>query len=352
MHHATHQTAIVPLKLGRRLGATLRGIAVKTAPGVDPLKEAEGYVTRSNQTILACDGERVTLYAALDTSRLNVAGQVSIPVLLGFIMVLGTMLGSVYERKNEIFVYSSVGLSPVSVSSLFLAESCVYAIVGACLGYLSGQVVSKVLLETGLLSGLALNYSAGSTVFVALLTMFIVLVSTLYPARQAFHAAIPGTAEEGEDLSARIGGDELGLYLPFVATPSTVFGMQMYMHEFLEGLEGLSVGTLAVDDLVTSVEMKGDRPVPVLGFRAWIAPFDLGVSYQAQFRLDYRTDREVYQFHLSATRASGDQQNWRRLTPRFILVLRKQLLMWRIVPPEEQRRYEERGRALFGYTGD
>ncbi|MHC5053645.1 MAG: FtsX-like permease family protein [Planctomycetota bacterium] len=352
VHHATDQVAIVPLKLGRRLGASLRSVAVRTAPHIVPETEAEGYVTRSNQTILACNGRRVTLYAALDTSRLSVAGQVSIPVLLGFIMVLGTMLGSVYERKNEIFVYSSVGLPPVSVSSLFLAESCVYAIVGACMGYLSGQVVSKVLLETGALSGLSLNYSAGSTVFVALLTMFIVLVSTLYPARQAFYAAIPGTAaDEGEDAAAEIGGDELGLYLPFVATPSSIFGMQAYMHEFLEGLEGLSVGTLAVDDLAASVAVKAGRPVPVLSFRAWIAPFDLGVSYDTRFRLDYREERGVYQFHLYAARASGDQQNWKRLTPRFILVLRKQLLMWRILSPEGQRRYEERGRALFGYTG-
>ena len=390
IHHAADQIAIVPLKLGRRLGATLRSVAVRTAPHIAPGEEAEGYVTRSNQTILACDGADVTLFAALDTSRLSVTGQVAIPVLLGFIMVLGTMLGSVYERKNEIFVYSAVGLSPVSVSSLFLAESCVYAIVGACMGYLSGQVVSKVLLETGSLSGLSLNYSAGSAVFVALLTMFIVLVSTLYPARQAFYAAIPGrAAREGEDASGRIGGDDLALYLPFVATSSpeatglvsSIFGMQMYMHEFLEGLQGLSVGTLAVDDLAPSVEMKpdalagrasvrrwsdpsgqasdvgpalragGERPVPVLAFRAWIAPFDLGVSCDARFRLDYREDREVYQFHLSATRTGGDQQNWKRLTPRFILVLRKQLLMWRILSPESQRSYEERGRALFGYTG-
>jgi len=352
VHHAPDQIAIVPLKVGRRLGAALRSVAVRTAPGVDPDAEAAGFVTRSNQTILACGGEAVTLFAALDASSVSVAGQVAIPVILGFIMVLGTMLGSVYERKSEIFVYSSVGLSPVSVSSLFLAESFVYAMVGACLGYLSGQVVSKVLLETGALSGLSLNYSAGAAVFVALLTMFIVVVSTLYPARQAFHAAIPGTAgDDGEEAEAGAGGDELALYLPFVATPSSVFGMQFYMHEFLEGLEGLSVGTLAVDDLAPRLGMKGDRPVPELAFRAWIAPFDLGVSYDSRFRLDYREDREVYQFHLSATRMSGDQQNWKRLTPRFITVLRKQLLMWRILSPEDQRSYEERGRALFGYTG-
>ena len=351
VHHPSDQIAIVPLKLGRRLGATLRGVAVRMAEGVDPATEAAGYVKRSNQTILASDAQTVTLFAALDTSKLSVAGQVAIPLLLGFIMVLGTMLGSVYERHREIFVYSSVGLSPASVSALFLAESSVYAVVGACLGYLTGQVVSKILLATGALSGLSLNYSAGSTVFVAVLTMLIVLVSTLFPARQAFHAAIPGSGGEDEAPSQEFGTDSVALFLPFVATPANVFGMQAYMHEFLENLQGVTVGHLAVDNLTPYVETTAGRPVPVMSFRAWVAPFDLGVSYDTQLRLTYREERDVYQYHLQALRYSGDQQNWKRLTPRFIQLLRKQLLMWRILSAEAQREYAGRGEALFRPVG-
>ena len=86
------------------------------------------------------------------------------------------MMGSVFERQREIFVYGSVGLSPNNVGSLFLAESLVYALIGAGVGYLLGQGVTKVLQGTGIISGLSFNYTAGSAVLVSMLTMAIVLI--------------------------------------------------------------------------------------------------------------------------------------------------------------------------------
>jgi hypothetical protein len=346
-HYASHELAIIPLEYGRQLGATFRSIAVKTAPGMIPGVEADRFARRSNVTILSNDGRDVTLHAAVESSRLSAASTVIVPMALGFVMVLGTMLGSVYERRREIFVYNSVGLSPVNVSSLFLAESSVYAILGASLGYLLGQAISKVLLTTGLLSGLNLNYSAGATVFVTVLTMTIVLLSTLYPARQAFLAAVPETHRAAGDAEDQRSADRVSLFMPFVATEGHLLGMQAYMYEYLDSVQGVTVGQLAVDDLTPRMEQKDGRPVPVLAFRAWLAPFDLGVSHDVDLRIVYRADRGVYQYHLTAVRFSGDQQNWRRLTPRFLLAVRKQLLMWRILSADAIADYVRRGEALF-----
>ncbi|KXK34430.1 MAG: outer membrane-specific lipoprotein transporter subunit LolC [Candidatus Hinthialibacteria bacterium OLB16] len=271
VHYSSDQVAIVPLKMALRLGASFRSIGIRVGPGMDVRKEAEGYARRSNQTILASDGETVNLYASLDRSRVNAAAEIIVPVLLAFLMVLGTMLGSVYERRSEIFIYNSVGLSPTHVSMLFLAESAVYAILGASLGYLLGQIVSRLLFVSGLLEGLTLNYSAGSTVFVTGLTMFIVLLSTLFPMRQAFLAAVPETKEanpEGEEES----GERLSIFLPFVTDRQSVEAMQAYMLEFLEGVQGVSVGQLAVEDLQVGVLEEEGLSSPVLKFRAWLAP--------------------------------------------------------------------------------
>lgn len=348
VHYPTDQLIIVPFEYGRRLGATLRSVGVRVADGIDPVEEAKGFARRSSQTLLACDGENVTLFTSVAGSKLSAAGQIVVPVFLGFLMVLGTMMGSVYERKSEIFIYNSVGLSPTHVASLFMAESAVYATVGACLGFLLGQVVSKVIVITGAFETLTLNYSAGTTVFVTLMTMLIVLASTIYPARQAFNAAIPeGRAEEDDEvLGAQT--DELSFYLPFVATPTHIGAMQAYMREYLASMEGVTIGQLAIDELSATTETDDDRPSTVLRFRAWLAPFDLGVSHDADLRIRYRADRGVYQYHLSAVRFSGDQQGWRRLNPRFILALRKQLLMWRALSAQEQDRYVATGEQLFG----
>lgn len=299
-------------------------------------------------TILASDGSTVMLHASMESSHFSAAGQIVVPAVLGFVMVLGTMLGSVYERRREIFVYNSVGLSPMNVSSLFLAESSVYAILGASMGYLLGQAISKILLATGVLSGLNLNYSAGATVFVTVLTMAIVLLSTLYPARQAFLAAVPESHGPADEAGSQDAAHRIAIYMPFVATEGHLLGMQAYMHEFLDSVQGVTVGQLAVDDLQARIDRRDGRDVPVLAFRAWLAPFDLGVSHDVELAIVHRADRGVHQYHLTAVRFSGDQQNWRRLTPRFLLTIRKQLLMWRILSAEAIADYAQRGEALFG----
>jgi len=351
VHWPTDRNVFVPFRFARSLNATIRSVAILSGQGVTPSGEAEDYARRSNLTILASEGGAVTLFASMNRSRMTGAAQIIIPLVLGFIMVLGTMLGSVYERRREIFVYNSVGLSPKNVASLFLAESSVYAIIGASVGYLLGQAISKGLLATGLLSGLSLNYSASTTVIVTLMTMGIVLVSTIYPARQAFLSAIPEKRkrfDEFEEGDTEETGDRISLFLPFVATPGSVFAMQAYMEEFLDSVQGVSVGRLAVDDLKSGLGEVAGKPAPVLQFRAWLAPFDLGISHNAELRIVYREDRGVYQYHLTATRHSGDQQNWRRLTPWFIMAVRKQLLMWRILTKEDHEKYMNRAQALFG----
>jgi hypothetical protein len=347
VHYATDQIAIVPYQFGIRLGATTRSIAVRGGRTTDLSSEAEGYTTRSNLTILACDGTDVILYAALETSQLSAAWQIAVPLFLGFVMVLGTMMGSVYERQREIFVYNSVGLSPGNVSALFLAESSVYAVVGAGFGYLLGQAVSRLFQATGWLSGLSLNYTAGSAVFVTVLTMAIVLVSTIYPARQAFHAAIPDADRETTEDDRDADTSSVALFLPFVASPANVLAMQAYMAEFLRGIEGVTIGQLAVDDLICAIEKEHDTETPALLFRAWMAPFDLGVSHDTKLRIVFREDRGVYQYHLTATRFSGDDQNWRRLVPRFISTIRKQLLMWRVLSNDDVAKYQREGDRLF-----
>lgn len=351
IHYPSDQVAILPFSLGYRFGALVRSVAVRAGRDTDVRAEAEGYARRSNLTILGSDGKEVTMYAALETSQISAAWQIVIPVFLGFVMILGTMMGSVYERKGEIFVYNSVGLSPTNVSSLFMAESTVYAIVGAGMGYLLGQVAAKVLQSTGWLSGLSLNYTAGSAVLVTVISMLIVMLSALYPARQAFHAAIPDVERDrmaDEKKEGGAGSDTLSMYLPFVASPEHVFAMQAYMAEYLETIQGVTIGLLGIDCLWPRLETAEGRPVPVLEFRAWMAPFDLGVSHDARLRIVYRPERGVHQVHLSATRFSGDNQNWLRQMPQFILAIRKQLLMWRVLSAEERQKYRERGEQMFG----
>ena len=192
-----------------------------------------------------------------------------------------------------------------------------------------------------------------AAVFTAALTMAIVLVSTVYPARQAFRAAVPehrleAITEQSEDAAE----DRIGIYLPFVATASSIFAMQAYMYEFLDSAQGVSVGRIAVEHLRASTETEEGRARPVLAFRAWLAPFDLGVSHDARLLIVRRRETGVLQYLLTGVRFSGDQQNWRRLTPSFVMTLRQQLLFWRVLSAEDKEHYETMAENLFRVPKD
>ncbi len=294
------------------------------------------------------DGEDVLLFASVDRSKLN-AGTDRLPGLLGFMCWLGTSWFGIRKPPRNYLITRSASRHQLSLRCSWPSRPSMRSS-GASVGYLMGQIISKVLQLTGALSGIGLNYSAGTTIFVTLLTMFIVLSSTFYPARQAFLAAIPDARKDNDEPDDSEVTEHISLYLPFVATPSSVLAMQAYMYEYLDCLQGVTVGQLAIDNLTASIDRVGGKNIPVLRFRAWLAPFDLGISHDAELRIVYREDRDIFQYHLTAQRFSGDQQNWRRLTPRFILTIRKQLLMWRILSAEMQENYVEKAKILFGET--
>ncbi len=68
-----------------------------------------------------------------------------IPWVIVVLNVVVTMMNAYYERRHEVMIYSSIGMNPRHVSSIFLSEAAVIGIVGGCLGYLLGLGAYKVI---------------------------------------------------------------------------------------------------------------------------------------------------------------------------------------------------------------
>jgi hypothetical protein len=63
---------------------------------------------------------------------------VMIPWVIVMVNVIITMLNSMFERKKEIGILSSVGLNPSHIGGIFMAEAAIIGIVGGGVGYLLG----------------------------------------------------------------------------------------------------------------------------------------------------------------------------------------------------------------------
>ena len=122
-----------------------------------------------------------SLYFASDAVNYSGIANILIPLGISILIVLNTMIGSVYERKPEIAVYTSVGLAPPHVAFLFIAEALAFAVISVVVGYLLAQTSSAFLAGTPLWAGMTANYSSTAGVAAMILVIGVVLVSAIYP---------------------------------------------------------------------------------------------------------------------------------------------------------------------------
>ena len=76
-----------------------------------------------------------------------------------------------------------------------------------------------------------------------------------------------------------------------------------------------------------------------IGCKAWLAPFDLGVSQMIKLETIPTDFEDVYDLKLILHRVSGDVSNWKRVNRRFLNTLRKQFLVWRTLSAADRERY-------------
>ena len=288
------------------------------------------------------------LYSSIGATALGNVGNLVLPIALAGLIILNTMLGSVYERGKEIWTYSSVGLSPVHISVLFIAESCVYAVIGSIAGYLLGQVVAHFTMGQ---SGLMVNYSSMSTVFAVFLVMAVTVASSVYPAVLAHKLATPDIARTWQVSEPK--GDRWELSLPFVVTAGQAAALNAYLKDFVECHTEESVGRFFAKDIAIEVRRDGGRSYS-LRFACWLAPYDFGVSQEVEIQtLPAETDAAgiapdvgEMTFRMLIRRLSGDDASWWRTNRVFLNTLRKTFLVWRILKPKDRQAYEELGMQL------
>jgi len=86
--------------------------------------------------------------------------QLLIPWVVVVLNVVVTMLNSMYERKKEIQILSSLGLNPSQIATLFIAEASIIGLTAGGIGYLAGMSLYKVLAFFGITLGVQQKVSA------------------------------------------------------------------------------------------------------------------------------------------------------------------------------------------------
>ncbi len=345
IHLAPDSVLIVPYEFVINAGGNLRSVAI-AMPEVDSVrKNLDNLMQRVELNLYAGMNGETYLCSAVGATSFKGASDLLIPILIAAAIVLNTMLGSVYERVREIYIYSSLGLAPTHIAALFIAEASVYAILGAIAGYLFGQAIAKFLLTFGLLAGLNLNYSSLSAVGSTSIIMITVLLSVIYPAKRASQIAMPGI--ERRWALPEPENDQIAMKLPFTVTGDQALGVNMFLREYLAAHADYSLGHFSTADIeLGTIETELGEGFQ-LSLMVWLAPYDLGVSERLLLQTVLTEDAEVYQIQAVIIRESGDESSWIRVTRNFINMLRKQYLLWRTFPAGLKGEYGQRGARLL-----
>lgn len=265
-----------------------------------------------------------------------------VPLLLGALIILSSLLGSIADREREIFTFSALGLSPKDVSMLFFAESGVYAVIGGLGGYLLSQLVNALLIELskhGLLQAPEMNYSSMTTVYTILIVMLIVLLSTIYPAIKAARSASPDVARKWKMPPPD--GNMLCFQFPFTVSRVDFGGILMFISEHFTNHMDSSLGSFAASNIEVLHGVAGLTDGYLLSVNLTLAPFDLGVAEELKMYSAPSDIEGVDVVTMNILRKDGSRSAWLRGNRRFVDEIRNQFLLWRSLPVETVMHYRK-----------
>jgi hypothetical protein len=266
-------------------------------------------------------------------------GDLLFPVLLGGLVIFGTMLGSVADREKEIYTFSALGLAPPHVASLFFAEAMVYSVIGGLGGYLIAQGTMKILAVAasyGLLQVPEMNYSSTNAIVTILIVMATVLISAIFPAIKASRSANPGLLRSWRPPAPE--GDVYDIVFPFTVSEYDLTGVVSFLREHFNNFSDTGLGAFMAKNPHL---LKYDDGSLGLSSHLALAPFDLGVTQQFELRSAPSEIKGIDEVKIRLVRKSGQPKDWVRLNKQLFDDLRTQFLLWRSLPRETMELYRQ-----------
>ena len=339
------RVAIVSANTAHSMGADLHGVTLYASNTTQAASLAEDLARMLPFPVAGTRSNGVYLHVLGTTLAASGVRDLFFPILLGGLVIFGTMLGSVADREKEIYAFSALGLAPRHVATLFFAESMIYSLVGGMGGYLLAQGSLKILT---LLAGYGvrvpeINMSSTNTMVTILIVMATVLVSAMYPAIKASKSANPGLMRTWR--APEPDGNVLDIVFPFTVSEYDITGVVSFLKEHFDNHSDTGLGRfMARDARVVKDESNN------LGLDASLAlaPFDVGVSQAFAMRSTPSEIPGIDEVHLRLERQSGQPKDWRRLNKVFLDDLRRQFLIWRSIPQEAMEGYRHQTLTLLG----
>ena len=322
-------------------GGTISTIAIKFHNGTATtiMETAERLFTRYGLETYFSVGNSTYVYSKVTSYQVIGWQYQVVPMILVMMSLLNLAIASIYERAKEIHVLGSVGLSPIDVSIIFLAESVVYAVVGGLLGYTIMAGISTGL--SGFFPGLSLNPSSSVVVMSIAAAMLTTISSTIYPMFKASRIVVPSLERKWKIPTKPI-GDEWVIPLPFSIEVEEAGGILVFLEEYIESHRGEDMPFFTTEEAWRSQKKVDEKEIRSLNLRATLPPRETGIRQEAEISIVKDLKENKCWFEIKVRRLSGSYNSWKRANYDFIDAMRKRLLLWRSLSYEKRMEYSKK----------
>ena len=148
--------------------------------------------------------------------------------------------------------------------------------------------------------------------------------------------------------------------MPVLIRYDEVQGIGGFIADYFASYRDVSHGIFSTNKMAVEPRCKymdsGEEAIPVLcannqckkrhclhlKVKAWLAPFDFGIMQRVDiYMAPSEDDPDFLEIRTVLTREAGETNAWKRINKVFVNQLRKQLLVWRSLTPEEKTRYKD-----------
>lgn len=309
-------------------------IGVKT--GISRMKNHK-YQTLLSLSSLSLLTFSLTLYISASHLGSESFIELALPIMIAILLMINTSISIIYQSKNEISIFISLGLSPNQIIRLFLTEFFISSIIGIMIGYLGGVAYIRMSSMFGFISDqFSINYSSDVVISTIMLSLLGLFLSILYPLRISGQISVPSQKRTWEFSSLpEEGGTKWNISLPFItSSEAEAEGILNFLFEYFLIFESESVGGGFFLRNIYNKSVQGIKKHLIA--KVNLAPFDMGILQIVNIFFLFDAGKKHWTLFIELTRLEGPLNAWVPSVKRFIAEIRNQLLIWRILPIEEK----------------
>jgi beta-mannosidase len=156
-----------------------------------------------------------------------------VPVAITILNIAIMFYTMVYERRNEIFVFSSVGLNPTHISSLFIVEAGVLGFIGGGVGYILSMLMFKIFDASNLIIPVDVKTTPLDMISLITIASLTAIIASMIPALKAAKIATPSLLRRWKMEEKMVKEGVWTMQIPIRISSDKVEAFTNYLYERL-----------------------------------------------------------------------------------------------------------------------